>query len=194
MGTPTIYYLRHGQTDWNAELRFQGQQDIPLNETGRAQARESGRRLARLLADLGDIDFIASPLARTRETMEIVRAEMALDPQGYIVDARLIEASYGILEGTTLPEFKAQFPDAHRYRKQQRWIYRPPEGESHAMVLERILPWLADIRRDTVVCAHGVVGRVLRHHLLGIEANEAASYAFPQDKILVWRDGSETLI
>lgn len=194
MGTPTIYYLRHGQTDWNAELRFQGQKDIPLNEMGREQARQSGRRLARLLERPEALDFIASPLTRTRETMEIIRAEMALDPRDYIVDERLIEASYGTLEGTTLAEFKAQFPEAHRQRKRARWTFRPPQGESHAMVLERILPWLSEIRRDAVVCAHGVIGRVLRHHLVGIEANEAAGYAFPQDKILVWRDGGETLI
>ncbi|MEC9343124.1 MAG: histidine phosphatase family protein [Pseudomonadota bacterium] len=193
MGSPTLYYVRHGQTDWNAELRFQGQKDIPLNALGRRQARENGERLAALLGRAEGLDFVASPLGRARETMEIVRAQMGLAPDDYRVDARLIEASYGTLEGTTLPELKRVAPQLHRHRKQSRWTFLPPEGESHAMVLERVLPWYASIERDTVVCAHGVVGRVLRMHLLAIEGDKAASYVFPQDKVFIWQPGSERL-
>jgi broad specificity phosphatase PhoE len=194
MGRPTIYYVRHGQTDWNAELRFQGQHDIPLNETGENQARENGLRMAALVGDPSRLDFVASPLGRARRTMEIIRTAMGLDPLDYRIDDRLIEASYGTLEGTTLAEFKASDPQNHRRRKRERWTYRPPQGESHAMVLERVLPWLDEIDRDTFVSAHGVIGRVLRQHLIGIEPNEAAAYAFPQDCICVWRDGKETLV
>ena len=66
MFAPTIYFLRHGQTNWNVELRLQGQQDIPINETGREQARKNGRGLANLLDDPARFRFIASPLGRTR--------------------------------------------------------------------------------------------------------------------------------
>ena len=191
---PTLYYIRHGQTDWNAQLRFQGQQDIPLNETGRAQARDNGARLAGLLGAASGIDFVASPLGRARETMEIVRSAMGLEPARYRIDPRLIEASYGTLEGTTLPQFKAQFPDVHRRRKLERWTFQPPQGESHKMVLDRVLPWLAEIERDSVVVAHGVIGRVLRLHLIGGDPDAAASYPFPQDRVLVWRDGVETVV
>ena len=59
------------------------------------------------------------------------------------------------------------------------------------MVLGRIQPWLEEQDRDIVVVAHGVVGRVLRHLLVGIEREEAAGYPFPQDRILIWRDGRE---
>jgi len=191
---PTIYYIRHGQTDWNAQLRFQGQKDIPLNGTGREQARNNGFRLAGQLGRAEGVDFVASPLGRARETMEIARAAMGLDPSRYRVDDRLIEASYGELEGTTLPELKQRFPEAHRGRKLARWAYLPPKGESHQMVLDRVLPFLAEIGQDTVIVAHGVVGRVLRWHLFGGDADAAAGYAFPQDKVLVWRDGTETLV
>jgi len=192
MGSPTIYYVRHGQTDWNAELRYQGRQDIALNKTGQAQAHANGRRLAALLGKAEGIDFVTSPLGRARETMEIVRAEMGLDPKAYRIDERLIEASYGTFEGMTLPEMKAKFPEMHRRRQRERWAFAPPRGESHAMVQKRMVPWLETLRADTLICGHGVVGRALRQHILGIDPDEAAAYAFPQDKIFIWRDGSET--
>ena len=60
----TIYFVRHGQTDWNAERRFQGQLDIPLNDTGRAQAARNGAALARVIGDSAGFDFVSSPLSR----------------------------------------------------------------------------------------------------------------------------------
>ena len=194
MTTPTIYYIRHGQTDWNAELRFQGRQDIPLNALGRQQAQENGNRLAQLLAGEDNLDFVTSPLKRTRESMEIVRKAMGLSPDGYRVDEALIEASYGDLEGVSLAEFKAADPQTHRRRKSERWTFRPNNGESHAMVLHRIDEWLSQLERDSVIVGHGVVGRVLRYRLLGLEENEAAGFVFPQDRVFVWKDGAENQV
>jgi probable phosphoglycerate mutase len=194
MNGNTIYFIRHGQTDWNAELRFQGQKDIPLNDHGRAQSMILGQKLARLIGTSPDQPFLCSPLHRARQTMEIIRDELGLDPAAYEVDPRLIEASYGELEGVTLAEFKRDQPQAHKRRKRQRWDFCPRGGESHEMVLQRMRPWLAEQDRDIVVVAHGVVGRVLRHILIGIEREEAAAYPFPQDCILVWRDGREILV
>jgi probable phosphoglycerate mutase len=189
-----MYYIRHGQTDWNAELRFQGQQDIPLNDTGRAQARANGARLAALIARPDDFDFVTSPLSRTRETMEIIRAEMGLDPRTYRIDDRLIEASYGTLEGTTLGEFKRTDPASHRRRKNTRWEFQPPEGESHAMVHARIRPWYETLERDCIVVGHGVVGRVLRYHVLGLDPDLAAGFVFPQDRVFLWDGAGEKLV
>lgn len=193
MNRPLLYYVRHGQTDWNAELRFQGQKDIPLNDTGRAQALRNGERLAEIIADPERLEFVSSPLGRTRETMEIIRRTMGLDPLAYRIDDRLIEASYGVLEGTTLAEFKAADPTNHRRRKEMRWDYCPEGGESHAMVHERIARWYEDLKRDSVVVAHGVVGRVLRYHLLGLDPGLAAEFTFPQDRIFIWDGEGETL-
>ncbi len=111
---------------------------------------------------------------------------MGLDPKAYAIDERLIEASYGLLEGTTLREFKAADPTSHKERKQGRWKFRPPQGESHEMVHKRIREWFDTIENDTVVIGHGVVGRVLRYHLLGLERDAAAEYIFPQDRIFIW--------
>ncbi|MCU0790301.1 MAG: histidine phosphatase family protein [Nitratireductor sp.] len=193
MPKPRLYYIRHGQTDWNAELRFQGRQDIALNATGRAQALQNGLKLAGLIANPQDYDFVTSPLGRTRETMEIVRKAMGLDPGGYRIDDRLIEASYGLLEGTTLHEFKAADPASHKQRKRERWNFCPPQGESHAMVHRRIREWYETVNADTIVVGHGVVGRVLRYHLLGLDPDEAAEYIFPQDRVFVWDGTGEKL-
>ena len=191
---PTIYYIRHGQTDWNAALRFQGRQDIPLNEMGRIQAMENGRKLARLVGSGNGLDFFTSPLHRTRETMEIVLDQIGRRVDQYVIEPLLIEASYGDLEGTTLAEFKAKNPAEHRRRKQNRWTFRPPGGESHEMVDQRVASWLEKLDRDTVIVGHGVVGRVIRRKLLNVEANEAAAYVFPQDVVSVWSEGCEKQI
>src|SRR3990172_9980252 len=96
----TLYFVRHGETDWNLAKRYQGQRDIPLNATGRAQAARNGRVLAQTLgADATTFDYVASPLARARETMEIVRRELALAPEEYRTDERLKEIHYGHWEG-----------------------------------------------------------------------------------------------
>src|SRR5437868_5015230 len=84
-----LYYVRHGETDWNRDQRYQGQRDIPLNATGRSQAVRNGRALAETLGkDAAVIDYVASPLLRARETMELMRAELGLPPRGYRSDRR----------------------------------------------------------------------------------------------------------
>ena len=83
---PTLYFIRHGETDWNAVSRLQGQQDIPLNAVGRRQAAHCGDVMRELFArdhrQADEFDFVASPLSRARETMELVRAGLGLDPLG----------------------------------------------------------------------------------------------------------------
>jgi broad specificity phosphatase PhoE len=199
MNGRTILYVRHGETDWNAQLRFQGRKDIDLNDKGREQARAHGRKLARIVSGEEVAAFVTSPLRRTRETMELLRAEMGLPPHGYAIDERLVEASYGELEGLTLQEFKEAQPEAHRRRKLDRWGFTPRGGEDCAAVLARVAPALAQIAAASalgplVIAGHGVVGRVLRQHLLGLDRQEAADFTFPQDRVFIWRDGREETV
>jgi broad specificity phosphatase PhoE len=74
MPVPKIYYIRHGETAWNAQGRFQGSQDIPLNDLGRSQAAAAGAILGDLLVGDGhapsSLPFVASPLGRARMTMD----------------------------------------------------------------------------------------------------------------------------
>lgn len=193
MAGPLIYYVRHGQTDWNAELRFQGRRDIPLNDTGREQAQGNGKRLAGLINQGEGFSFISSPLSRSRETMEIIRTEMGLDPKAYETDERLVEMSYGDLEGTTQAEFKAADRELYYHRKANHWDFKPSNGESHSDVLLRVSDWYQSLSDDGryVVSAHGAVGRVVRHYLAGVSVEEVCKHTFPQDKVFRFHDGQE---
>src|SRR5262245_4272157 len=108
MTRPILYYVRHGLTDWNAGGRLQGQLDIPLNQTGRAQAACCAGILRDLFARDGhaaqDLDYVSSSLKRATESMEIVRATLGLSPMGYRVDPRLAELGFGDWEGLTYDE------------------------------------------------------------------------------------------
>jgi probable phosphoglycerate mutase len=188
-----LYYIRHGQTDWNAELRFQGQRDIPLNDFGRAQAKRNGQKLFEKIGKGEDCTFISSPLSRTRETMEIIRGEMGLDKSDYALDKRLVEISYGDFEGKTKPELKKLNREMFLNRKQNAWNFRPNNGESQADTLVRVAQWYdeLDANKTYVVTAHGAVGRVVRYYLLGLSEQEAATFVFPQDEVFEITKGSE---
>jgi probable phosphoglycerate mutase len=185
---PTIVFLRHGETDWNVEGRLQGQRDIPLNDTGRAQAKRNGEVVARLIPEAAGFDFVASPLSRTRETMEIARAAMGLDPTAYEIDTRLLEITFGELEGFTYQDIEQRKPGWLAERHADKWNYLPPGGESYHLLSVRIIGWLETLERPTLVVAHGGVGRVLRAHLLGLDKHATVAEDFPQDRVFLWRN------
>ncbi len=189
---PFLIFIRHGQTDWNAEGRMQGQKDIPLNDTGRGQARRNGRALAEFFAqkniDVSSLDFVSSPLARTRETMDLVREELGLEKDDYRLDDRLKEITFGAWEGFTLEELSGKEPQRVANRKADKWGFVPPEGESYRMLSSRIEAWTATLFRPMVVVSHGGVSRVLRGRLLGLSVDEIPSLDVPQDKVMIWRD------
>src|SRR5215475_10386469 len=92
-GRPVIFYIRHGETDWNVTGRLQGRHDVPLNVRGRAQAMHCGDILRDIFAregrNVAKLDFVSSPLGRARTTMELVRAPLGLPTDDYRVDPRL---------------------------------------------------------------------------------------------------------
>jgi broad specificity phosphatase PhoE len=186
----TIYFVRHGETDWNLAQRYQGQRDIPLNATGRAQAARNGRTLALTLGrEVGALDYVSSPLVRARETMEIMRREIGLPPDGYRTDARLREIDYGDWEGELWGELSVKDPQGFAAREADRWGWQPRGGESYRALSERVAGWLGEIERDVVVAAHGGVMRVLCGLCGGLEPAEIFRLDVPQDKVLVIEAG-----
>ncbi|RWM24170.1 MAG: histidine phosphatase family protein [Mesorhizobium sp.] len=183
---PLVYIARHGQTVWNAESRLQGQADTDLNPLGREQATRNGHRLAEFVHNPEDFDFVASPMRRTRETMERIRMAMGLDPQAYRTDPRLVEMSFGDWQGFTFPELEARHLGSGRERRLDKWNFLPPgEGaESYQMLLERVKPWFDALDRPTVCVTHGGVVRALFRMVLGMPEKEAANLNVPQDRLL----------
>lgn len=186
----SFWFLRHGETDWNAALRYQGQTDIPLNDTGRQQAARNGRRLKALLGEqAAGLDYVASPLARASETMRIARAEMGLEPDAFRLDDRLKEQHYGHWEGQLWHDLPKIDPEGFAARDLDKWGWCPRGGESYRMLSERIAGWLAGVERDAVVASHGAVSRTLRGLVLGLDGPDVTELEVPQDKVLVLEAG-----
>jgi len=185
---PTIYFIRHGQTDWNAEGRLQGQRDIGLNAVGQGQAADAADRLAALAGDrLAEADFIASPLSRTRRTMEILRDRLGLASTEYRSDPRLMEIHFGAWEGQTWAEIRRRDPGGAGARDRDRWGYRPSGtgAESYAMLTERVAPVFSDLAPATVVVAHGGVARAMLVALGHLDIKAAPRIAVRQGSVLV---------
>lgn len=154
-GGVTLAFVRHGQTDWNAQGLFQGSTDIPLNDTGRAQARDAEAMLEQWSWDA----IVSSPLVRARETARIVAEHLGL-PLGPAYD-ELVERDYGPLEGTPALEGMQRWPD-RRY----------PGAEPLDEVVARCLRGLARIDADypgqnVVVVCHGTIMKYTLIHLTG---------------------------
>ena len=194
MPAPTIYYIRHGETEWNADGRLQGTRDIPLNDLGRKQAADAGSILADLFARDGrseqSLAFVASPLGRARSTMELVRGALELPPADYRIDNRLREIGYGDWEGSTLRQMQASDPEVFAKRQADKWTVPPPGGESYAAVQIRMRDWYDSLLVDTVAVAHGGTARALMV-ALGIETPlSAADLTIEQGAVYVFRDGA----
>jgi probable phosphoglycerate mutase len=196
MPTPTIYYLRHGETAWNVEGRLQGTLDIPLNDRGREQACRAGHVLADLIArdghDKARLPFVCSPLGRARSTMELVRRVLELPPDEYALDDRLREIGYGVWEGSTLAEMQVADPALYAKRQTDKWTMSPPGGETYATVQLRMRDWYDSLLVDTVAVAHGGTARALMV-ALGFETpHSAADLYIEQGVVYVFREGGCT--
>jgi probable phosphoglycerate mutase len=193
MPAPVIYYIRHGETSWNAEGRLQGTRDIALNDLGRRQAVHAGTLLADLFKregrDISALPFVASPLSRARATMELVRGALQLPKDGYALDDRLREIGYGVWEGSTLAEMQAADPVLYAKRLTAKWTMAPEGGETYAEVQARMRDWYDSVGADTVAVAHGGTARALMV-ALGIETPaSAADLLIEQGAVYVFRDG-----
>jgi probable phosphoglycerate mutase len=183
---PLLYIVRHGETDWNGEARLQGQADTDINERGRLQADRNGERLAEIVPNPSSFDFVASPLRRTCETMERIRARLGLSPSDFRVDPRLMEVHFGDWQGFTYAELEARSPGCTAERTRSKWRFVPPgvDAESYETMALRIRSWLDEIERPTICVTHGGVMRAIFHWLENMPGDEAARLDIPQDRIL----------
>jgi broad specificity phosphatase PhoE len=177
-----LFFVRHGQTEWNAAARMQGQWNSDLNDLGRAQADVNGRLLAGL-----DIQMLfASPLDRTRQTAQIVNRHLDV-PVAY--DDRIKEWDCGDWSGYLYAEVKAKWADEWAALEADRFHYRGPNCENYPDMIRRSTPFLEEIQahaaRNIAIVSHGMIGRVMVSTLLGFDA--ARMLSFHQGNDVVFR-------
>jgi len=155
---PTLWLIRHGETEWSVLGRHTGRTDLPLTENGRTQAE----RLREALAGVRFSQVVTSPLLRARQTCELSGVEA--NGGAARLDADLMEWDYGEYDGLTSAQIRATRPDWFL------WTEGVPGGESPAQVCaraDRALARLASLRGDVAVFAHGHLLRVLALRYLG---------------------------
>jgi broad specificity phosphatase PhoE len=147
----TLFLVRHGQTDWNAERRWQGHADQPLNDAGRAEARA----LSEAFRGRGLTRIYSSDLTRARETADVVGAVVGVPVE---LDARLREVDVGEWSGLTPAEVEERYPEGLRRRRAGRTGWEA--GEQFEALGERVLAAVSDIaarhpEESVLVVSHG---------------------------------------
>jgi probable phosphoglycerate mutase len=169
-----FYFLRHGETDWNREGRYQGRSDIPLNATGIGQARAAATVLAAVKLDR----IVASPLCRALKTAEIVAGQRGVPMH---TDAGLVERSFGSFDGLIIREVKQR----HGIPLDQPSVaILPPDADPWHEIYQRVPPvmarWLIAYPGDTLLfVAHGGVFDALHQHLIGPRTGAESKHATP---------------
>ena len=142
--------IRHGRTEWNRDGKIQGHRDIPLEPEAIAELASY-----RLPSDWQDAALVSSPLNRAQHTAELITQRK---PR---IEPALIEMDYGDWEGQRSIDLGADPDSGFRHLPEWGWDYQPPNGESPAHVRDRLAPWVASLREDTIAVCHIGVVRVL---------------------------------
>jgi broad specificity phosphatase PhoE len=166
----TLYLVRHGETPWNVEGRYQGQLDPPLNERGCQQAVETARRLA----PLGFAAIYSSDLKRAYQTAEALATATGLPIQ---VDVRLREINQGHWQGVLIGDILAGWPEAIDGWQRSPWQHQPPGGERLEQVQARVFAAIDDIvarhpRAQVAVFSHKLPIALLKIRYLGYAASD----------------------
>jgi broad specificity phosphatase PhoE len=176
----TWYLVRHGETEWNAERRMQGQWDSRLSAAGKLHADASGRFLATLPIEV----VYASPIGRVQETARIIRPHLDIEP---ILDDRLKEWSSGEWSGFLYDEIAQKWPEAFSAWRSDMLNVRAPGGENFHDLLARAESFLAEAAErpgDAIaILAHGFINRALACTLMGSDPSET----------LVLKQGNDTI-
>jgi probable phosphoglycerate mutase len=175
---PPIYFVRHGETDWNVQGLIQGWTDTPLNGKGHAQAEAVARALLNVPGFSPDFAFVVSPLQRARQTMGYIAGALALEPQQISIEPAVTELGFGVWEGKPFWELKAS--PVYPAHPEDRYFWRPDAGESYEDGHARINQWLDTLDRPTVVVAHGAIGRCLIAEMAGLPRRDLVELVMRQ--------------
>ncbi len=192
MKLPPIYLLRHGQTEWNAQGRFQGQMNSDLTDAGKAHAAAQGRLLAQVFETFPDIDIFASPLGRVCETARIALADHS---RTAVFNDDLKEISVGDWEGLTTLDIEMGWPDIFNASQTSLDLFlAAPKGESYDGLHERCSGFLSSLNGPSIVFSHGFTIRFLRKIARNLSYDALTHLDNRQGCIYVIEDGQETLL
>ncbi|WP_050931246.1 histidine phosphatase family protein [Aestuariivita boseongensis] len=189
MSFPKIWFLRHGQTEWNAVRRIQGQSESLLSEQGRWHAAEQAKIMAPILAKHGP-RCVASPLLRARDT-----ARIALGEYPFATDARLMEIHAGDWQGLYYDDVLARWPDQVNDQMTALELFaHAPGGEGLDAFHARIRAVLDELTEPTVIVAHGLWGQVARAILRGLDGDAMRRLDNLQGVVYALENGQETVL
>lgn len=176
----TYYFVRHGQTEWNAISRMQGQLNSDLTALGREQSAVN----AALLAQCSIEAIFASPLDRTRQTTEIIQRQIDIEAS---YDPRIKEWDCGDWSGHLYEDVKKQWPIEWAAFEADRFNYRGPNCENYCDMQQRVAPFIDELTalpvRSVAIVSHGLIGRVMIGLLMGFSETEMLNSSQPNDVI-----------
>jgi len=175
---PPIYYIRHGETDWNRNGLIQGESDTELNALGHQQAAQLAEALRAHQPELRNYNFFVSPQKRAQATMRVIATAQGRDPASITIDPRLRELSFGVWETKQLSLMRASRGYPHDPRDHYHW--RPEGGESYADGRLRIEDFLAELKSPAFIVSHGALGRCLMGHVAGLPPERICELPIPQ--------------
>lgn len=188
-GSAMILLVRHGQTEFNLEGRFQGALDSALTPLGLAQGRAYGRLLAAIAP--GARRIVSSPQGRAQQTAALIAEAGGFDLP-IVTDARLREVTVGDWDGRLHAEVDSEFPGFRDGARRHDWYFRAPGSESYEAMAGRLGDWLEEAKGydgTTIAVSHGVAGRLLRGLYGGLARHELLSLDVPQDAVFRFTGG-----
>jgi broad specificity phosphatase PhoE len=169
-----LYVTRHGETNFNAQGRYAGSTDVPLNETGIKQARELAGRLSGMKFDV----VVSSPMLRARQTADIVCAELGME---YIIYPQFAERNVGVYEGLTKAEIMERYPDLWAKNCTSLADDAPDGGETLRQACSRIDEGLDKLKQEypdktVLLICHGFVARAINRYACNLSFDEMLGF------------------
>lgn len=190
--TQEMYLIRHGETEFNVEGKFQGQSNSPLTENGKDQIYQVARMLKMELGDdIHNWEIISSPLGRAMDSTKILCETLAYDLTKVQTDERLAEVSVGDWAGLYIEDIKAQWPRLLEGTNHYNWYFNSLGGERYADVEGSVKAFLESVKdkEKLIVVAHGVTSRIIRGLYQNLDKDEALSLEVAHETFFKLADG-----
>ncbi|ATP40888.1 phosphoglycerate mutase family protein [Solibacillus sp. MA9] len=178
-----IYLLRHGETVFNTQGRYQGELNSPLTDNGIEQVERNAKLLKIIIGDPNEWRIVSSPLGRALQSTEIICETIGYDIKKVEKDNRLSEVAVGSWAGLTSKEIELSWPNLFNNTDLYGWFFNSPDGESYEAVENRLTAWLDSVKNEPKVIAisHGLTGRILRGIYSGMQKDDALKLEVSQD-------------